>query len=242
MMSDQGLKDSIQQLNLIVPCYNPSDGWHNQLLERYQELERELSSWKMRLMLVNDGSTRGVDPSCIDHLRSSIEDFTYLSYDENQGKGFAIKHGLSQVTDGVIGFTDVDFPYETSCFLEMIQAIHHGADLIIGHRSSSYYEAIPWSRKVLSRGLKHIIRLLMRLPVTDTQSGLKLFTPEVSTIMASCTVNRYLFDLELVKRTHQAGLEVKSIPLTLRPNIEMPGMPPRIILQEMLTFIRLILS
>lgn len=229
------------RLDLVVPCYNPTEGWHLLLCERFEEVQQTLDV-DVRLILINDGSTRGVDAAHIQYLESRIDNMLIINEEDNRGKGHAVRLGMKHASADTYAFTDVDFPYETECLAQMYHAIQEcSGDIIIGHRTADYYRQIPVSRRLLSRTLKYMMKTLMRLPVQDTQSGLKFFNETGRDQLLLTTVDRYLFDLELIKSAHKSGLSICSIPVELRPGIVMPSISIRLLLHELGTFLSLML-
>ena len=75
----------------------------------------------------------------------------------------------------------------------------------------------PFLRKVLSYGYHLGAKILFRLPLTDTQSGIKIFKREVvEKILPRLLVKRYAMDIEMLavarylgfKRIYEAPIEV----------------------------------
>ncbi len=223
---------SSEYLDIVVPCFNPQSGWDKILVEQFLSLQQALPSTKLRCILVNDGSTKGVDAVHIAVLKESIEFFKYISYDKNRGKGYAIRAGIKEASSQIVAFTDIDFPYKISCFKEMIVRIEQGADLAIGYRTNSYYKKISTSRKLLSIGLRSIMKFFLQIPVTDTQSGLKVFNQNATKVVLDCKIDRYLFDMELVKLVARRRLHIDTVKLELRPGVILEPMSLRIVFTE----------
>ena len=53
-------------INIIIPLYNPHEGWENQFGDHLSELEQELKETEFTVILVNDGSTKAL--GSIEHL------------------------------------------------------------------------------------------------------------------------------------------------------------------------------
>jgi glycosyltransferase involved in cell wall biosynthesis len=51
---------STYTLSIVLPCYNPSQGWESNVLEEYRLLKAALPSEQIQLIVVNDGSTINV--------------------------------------------------------------------------------------------------------------------------------------------------------------------------------------
>ena len=74
----------------------------------------------------------------------------------------------------------------------------------------------PTLRRLLSIVFAAVNRLLFRLPIRETQTGLKAFRRQTlePALQAMETVG-YAFDLELLVRIHKAGGSMSTSPVTL---------------------------
>lgn len=223
---------SQQTLDIIVPCYNPPTAWASSVVRSYQKLSGLMPTVALRLIIVNDGSNNGKVKNEIDHFLQKIPNAIYVELKSNQGKGFAIKEGLKYSDTPFVAFTDIDFPYEEENIVAMYQQLQLGADIVIGSRNQQYYKKVPWFRKWLSKFFKEVIKIILRIPTTDTQAGLKAFSLKGKQIALQAETNRYLFDLELVKRAHKASLQFAYVPLNLKDNIVLSKMTWTILWKE----------
>ena len=71
----------------LIPSYEPDDA----LLKVVNELLEN----DFNVVVVNDGS----NPSFDEIFKQLPEQVHYLSYEVNQGKGYALKHGFSYIKD-----------------------------------------------------------------------------------------------------------------------------------------------
>ncbi len=211
-------------------------------MEQYHLLQLQLADTTLNCILVNDGSTLNMTPDDIDKLQESIPSLRYISYEENRGKGYAIRAGAKTSKSPIMAFTDIDFPYAPACFLRMYKTCVNGAAVVIGHRNDSYYHSIPKSRAWLSKGLRSLMKLFLNIPVSDTQSGLKFFNSDAKDVLLSTTINRYLFDLELIKMAARENLKIESVELSLREGAELGQMSLKILLTEFNNFIKVLLK
>jgi glycosyltransferase involved in cell wall biosynthesis len=233
----------LKNIDLIVPCFNPREGWHENFLEQFRALERAVEYMSIHCILVNDGSTIKIKSSEIEHIQNNISSFKYISLEKNQGKGSAIRSGLLHCKHDLFMFTDVDFPYFPEFAKTMIEHIENDHyDIMIGHRPAAYYKQIPILRRILSKSLRNLIKLVMNIPVADTQSGLKVFNRKGFDALLSTTIDGYLFDLEFIRIAAQKNLRIGSTELIMRPEIIQPQMSISALLQESQNFIKILLK
>lgn len=228
-------------LHIIVPCYNPHEGWEIQLARQVRGLQELLPEYRTTIILVNDASQSGVEEEQINYLKANITDFHYLTYTANQGKGFAVRHGVAAVNDGLILYTDIDFPYELESMCSIVRSLEKGNDIAIGTRDNEYYENTPQRRKWISKILRYIFRVIFRLPLTDTQCGLKGFNQAGKRVFMQTTINRFLFDMEFIAIASKTpGVRLEPVYVKLRNNIVFSRMSPKTLLKESWNFIKIL--
>lgn len=228
-------------LDIILPAYNPLPGWEDNVIGRFQSLEKALPAIKITLFIVNDGSHTLDEPSSLALLRKAIPDIQWISYNDNQGKGYALREGVKKSTGDYILYTDIDWPYTEESMIQLIKALMEGADAVIGTRDEGYYAHLPRSRRRISRLLRKINASFLRLKVDDTQAGLKGFTNKVKPVFLATSINRYLFDLEFIYllSSKKNNFKILGIPITLRSGITFSQMNRKILFQEARNFLKI---
>lgn len=228
-------------VSLVLPCYNPPPGWEQVVNSAYQTFSGQ-SGDTVELIVVMDGAT-GADASAgIAFLSDNIRSIKIIKYEQNRGKGYALRQGVGAATGNIIIYTDVDFPYTTQSLLEVYNGLRANEyDFGVGVKNEQYYEHVPPVRRTISRFLRALTRVFLALPITDTQCGLKGFTRPVAEIFLKTTIDRYLFDLEFVRNSFKSKqFRIKAIPVTLKENVRFRRMDYRILFPEMLNFARLL--
>ncbi len=227
-------------LSLILPCYNPPKGWAEHIIGELRQFAEQIGN-QPELILVIDGLTERIDPVEVQILQQGIPSLLIIQYEENQGKGYAIRQGVMQAAGDLIMYTDVDFPYNTDSLVKIYRALSSGScDVAIGVKNEAYYSKVPFVRRRISSMLQRLIKVLLPMPVTDTQCGLKGFHSHVRPVFESTTINRYLFDLEFVHKCYREKLRVLPVPIQLRPGVTFRRMPYSVLFTELFNFVRLL--
>jgi glycosyltransferase involved in cell wall biosynthesis len=157
----------------------------------------------------------------------------YFSYPANQGKGHAIRFGLSKTQADFYVFTDVDIPFGFDVIKEMYQNfIGSRTNLIIGTRHKEYFNMLPFKRKIISIALHNINYILTGFNVHDTQAGLKGFDNEAKKVFLVTTTNEFLFDLEFILLCLRKRLNYSFIKIYPRPGIKFSNFPASVIKRE----------
>ncbi len=219
-------------LSVVLPCYNPPATWESDVMGFYNDLKGIADRHDIQIILVNDGSTKNLDPRIINRLQKSIAHFEFISYPLNQGKGHALRKGITQATGKYIIYTDIDIPYTFNSFRKIYDALatHQVA---VGVRNNSYYHKIPKARLLISKILKSTLKIFFRLKTYDTQGGLKGMTQELRPVFLACKTNRYLFDLEFIFMASKANKDLLEVEVNLKDGVLMRKMNWKIIFQEL---------
>jgi len=230
-------------LNIIIPCYNPPLGWEKVVLFNYLSIQKELNQCSVGMVLVNDGSTQNVTTKNIDFLKENIGCFTYVDYPDNNGKGYALRKAVQFSQSEFNIFTDVDFPYEQESIIAIYEALFSGADVALGSRDNIYYSKTPFLRKIISKLFRKLMALFLKLKVTDTQCGLKGFNQKGKNEFLETTINRFLFDLEFIKRCGEKdGLTIQEVPVALKPDVVFSQVKIKILVTEFFNFVLILLK
>ena len=235
---------SIPDIDIILPCYNPSPGWDTAVLERLQMFRSQLPGKKIRVILVNDGSEYTKINDGITRLEAQAKDLLLLSYPTNMGKGFAIRTAVQRSTASVILYTDIDFPYTIDSMLKVLDPILNGeADVALAVRNQTYYTQLPRFRRWMSKVLRSLNRTVLGLHTSDTQGGLKAFSNNLRETFLQIRINRYLFDLEFIYLiSRKKDIRVKTIEADLREGIVMSPVRMKILFGEAMNFFKVLMK
>jgi glycosyltransferase involved in cell wall biosynthesis len=228
-------------VSVIFPCFNPPEKWAENLIQEYKTLSGKIPE-KIEFIVVVDGANDRIANS-LNLLSSEIPFFKLLEYAANRGKGFAVRKGMEMAKGEILIYTDVDLPYTTESIFKIYSSLkNRECELAVGIKNDSYYKQVPFARRLLSKGLRKLIKFFLSIPITDTQCGLKGFVKEVRVIFLKTTIDRYLFDLEFIRLAYKFKYKIMPIQITLKENVHFRSMNYRILIPEMTNFMRLILK
>jgi glycosyltransferase involved in cell wall biosynthesis len=228
------------ELSIVLPCYNPPKDWDKIVVESIIELEKRTHQ-KIYLIVVNDGSiTKNID-SAFNYITSKLDRFKGISYSENRGKGYALRHGMEQTKTDLIIYTDIDFPYTLESIEAMFAELQKGTDVALGHRGKEYYKKTPWFRKVISKTLRWFLKTFLRLPTDDSQCGIKGFNQSGKQAFIDTKIDRFLFDLEFIKLASRRKMNCKIVKVILKPDVVFSKVNMKILATESLNFFKVLL-
>ena len=203
---------------LIVPCFRPATGWGQRLIERFTAFAKTQPG-EVHVCLVHDGTPGGLDIDQLATVQAAIPALTYIDLPTNQGKGFALRAGMAAAPAAdVYVYTDIDLPYTLDSMQRVVADVRAHGGVAAGERFEDYYEGVPGFRKGLSRAHRVLMRTAFRLPVSDSQAGLKAFDATGRKIFLETKVNRFLVDLDFIARC-RGQVDVRPVQVALRPDI-----------------------
>jgi dolichol-phosphate mannosyltransferase len=197
---------------MVVPTYNEVDN----LAEVVARVRR--CTPDVDLLVVDDSSPDGTG-ALADTLAGDDPRVLVLHRAAKEGLGAAYVAGFRAALDAgydVIGEMDADGSHQPEQ-LPLLLAALADADLVIGSRWVPGGSVVnwPWYRRALSRAGNLYTRLLLGIPVRDATAGFRLFRRETLETVDVGQVQSlgYVFQVELVSRTLQAGLRVVEVPI-----------------------------
>ena len=231
----------MQTIDLILPCYNPPRDWPETVHTYFERLQALLPGVELRLTVANDGSERHVDTEAQERLRRYIPAAQITGYEKNRGKGYALRHAVRQCTAPYIIYTDYDFPFEPESIKNVAAALLGHADVVVGNRSSSYYEQLPLKRKIMSKVSRCLNKYLLRIPACDTQGGLKGFSRKGREVFLQTKIDQFLFDTEFVfKACRRKDLAWQVVPIRTREGVVFSNMGAKVLRKELKNFLRIL--
>lgn len=193
------IKNKMKKYNLsiVIPAYNESLRINETLLDLNNYLNAQNYSWE--IIVVSDGSTDNTN-EIVENLKRKIKNLNLVSYARNKGKGFATKTGIKKAQGQWVLFMDAD----NSTNIREIKKFWKKTDkfgVLYGSRSLPDKETKriqPIQRKIISRLSNWLIRKQLKINITDTQCGFKLFkNKQANKIFDKITIDRFGFDIEI---------------------------------------------
>ena len=202
-------------LSIVVPAYNEAARLGTSLrviLDYLNDIEADTE-----LIVVDDGSD---DQTAVVAERAIVEcgavSARVIRYEQNRGKGYAVRTGLLAAGANIALFSDADLSTPITETPRMVDPIRKGeCDLTFGSRAldrSLIGVHQPWRREQGGRVFNLIVRLATGLPFWDTQCGFKAFRMDVCRpLIEAAQIERFGFDVELIYLAHLARLRVREI-------------------------------
>ncbi len=228
-------QDPDLDLTVVVPYFNPGDRVRQTIDELVHTLRTTPATFEV--IAVSDGSTDGSEHS-LDGLPSDVVRTVRL--DHNSGKGEALRVGFTMGRGRFLGFIDADgdLPPEQIAVLAAFATASAGGagasdasgasrgtpatpppDVVLGTKRHPDSDVVyPPLRRLYSWLWQQAVRVLFRLQVRDTQTGLKLVRRDVlADVLPRMLEKRFAFDLELlVVARHLGYRRFVGVPVRIR--------------------------
>lgn len=232
---------AIPEIAIVMPFYNPGADWLKNFVACSKMLNEELAgNAKLKYIIVNDGSYNADLDKEVMRLCVQMDNLSYVTYKQNAGKGHALREGVKASGCQYTITMDIDFPYANKDVTNIISLLLRGFDVVTGKRDAKYFNNLPFERKIISKTFILMNRLFFKLPVYDTQAGIKGFSEKGKTVFLQTTISRFLADTEFIMRAHQQGLSLEVIPIHLRRGIVFSNFGSNTIITELKNFLKLV--
>ena len=181
------------KISLCIPMYNEGSIIESTLNAVSEYMEANFDDYEV--LFSDDGST--------DNCRRAVEGFPNeriraVGYEENKGKGAAIRHGVMSAVGDIIIFTD--------------------CDAVIGSRNLTEdgYEGYTPLRKLASKTYIKCLALAAGFKLSDSQCGFKCFRRGTAhRIFSECAVNGFAFDFEVLIKANNMGAKILEMPVKI---------------------------
>jgi dolichyl-phosphate beta-glucosyltransferase len=203
-------------VSVIVAAYNEETRLPATLHRIAEYLNQQ--GMLFEIIVVDDGSTDRTF-SVSHELTSQFANLSIIRYEENKGKGYALRTGVAASRGDIVLLTDADLSTpieELSRLLPFLK--EKKCEVVIGTRALELSRIIrrqPWWRQCMGRIFNKVVRLFVLDGFSDTQCGFKLFTGDAARrLFGEARINRFAFDVEILALALKRNYRVLEVPIT----------------------------
>ena len=201
------------KLSVIVPVYN----------ERHlvRELLRRVfatplpSVGELEVIVVDDGSTDGTR-DILRALATEEKSLVYIEHERNQGKGGALRTGISAATGDLIVFQDADLEYDPRDLARLVRPfVEDGADVVYGSRflPSDRRRVLYFRHTLGNRFLTFLSNWFTDLNLTDMETCYKMFrAPLLKSIPIRS--NDFAIEPEITAKVAKRECRIFEVPIS----------------------------
>ena len=169
------------------------------------------------IIFSNDGSKDGCGKAVEEMNLPCVR---VVGYEQNRGKGYAVRVAMLAAEGDIVMFTDADLAYGTDVIKRVYDTFieNPNADMVIGSRnlSADGYEGYTAIRKLASKMYIKVLSIVGGFKLSDSQCGCKAFTgAAVKKIFSLCEVDRFAFDFEALLLVQKIGGKIGEMPVKI---------------------------
>jgi glycosyltransferase involved in cell wall biosynthesis len=203
------------ELTIIVPAFNEA----NRLADGMKRFEAAVDDGAVdvkstEVLVIDDGSTDQTAATART-LLAGLPHHRVVSLPANQGKGAAVRTGVSLARGACTAYMDADMAIDPRAIRQLLDALRT-SDLAIGSRAlpESMVDGTYAMRAVMGRLFNRLVTAGTGLGLLDTQCGFKAFrTPAARLLFHLVRIDRFAFDVEILARARRLGLRITEIPV-----------------------------
>jgi glycosyltransferase AglD len=198
-------------LSVVLACYNEAEHLLASFSEIRETLER--AGRPFEVIFVDDVSRDGTRAILQEIVAAHPHlDLRVLLHEANRGRGATVTDGFRAARGEIAGYLDVDLEVHSRYIPSLVQAIEKGADVATLRRIYAL-QVLSLDRYVMSRGYSFLVRLLLGVPLRDTETGFKFFRrATVLPLLDEIEDTGWFWDTEFMVRAVRRGLRVVEVP------------------------------
>lgn len=193
---------------MIIPAYNETERLGRTVKEVHDFLS--IRKFEFQITIVNDGSTDKTFQKILS-LMSQMKNISVISYENNKGKGYAVRQGLLQAkyktcvvldADNSVSITELDYFFEASESYTIFKN-----PFIYGDREQVVSQ--PIHRIILGKIFKVLVWMTTGI-YADTQCPFKILNIDKQ-IIKELTIDGFAYDVELFYVLKKHGINGRSM-------------------------------
>ncbi len=192
------------KLSVIVPVYN-EEATVKKILQKLLKV-----SVIGEIIVVDDGSTDGTKKILDAQKSKKIKVYRQ----QNQGKGSAVRLGLSKVSGKYVLIQDADLEYDPQDIKHLLQNLDRdGVEVVYGSRFLGPHSNLLFWHRVGNRFLNDLVNLLYNTTLSDMETCYKLIPTD---LMKELDLKTNGFDLEpeITCKILKRGIKIFEVPIS----------------------------
>jgi glycosyltransferase involved in cell wall biosynthesis len=198
-------------LSIIIPVYNEA----KTLTAILSRVESQAVPLKKEIILVDDCSKDGTR-----RILKRLEktgNYKIAYHSKNQGKGAAVRTGLSRAAGDIVLIQDADLEYDPGDYPKLLQPILDGkTEVVYGNRFWKTRKGKHFTYRLHTlgnKGLSVLTSILFFSSVHDMETCYKVFTRKVLKKLPKLHANRFELEPEITAKILKSGFRILEVPI-----------------------------
>ena len=205
-------------LSIIVPCFNEGPTFESSVKKIIGVAKNLEKTWE--IIFVEDKSVDGTKIP-VEKITKKYKNIYAIFHKKNEGRGKCVAEGIKKATGEICGYLDVDLEVSANYIPIFIESIGEGNDMAVATRFYERGGLKSLNRFFASRGYSQVVRLVLNLPLSDTEAGYKFFNRKRILPVLSKVKNKHWFwDTEICAQAHYNGLKIIEIPVIFKRRLD----------------------
>ncbi len=199
-------RHEVRSVSAMFPCYNDAPTIGGLVDQVYAALTALVPI--VEVIVVNDGST-DASRDVLDTMATDRPWLRVIHHPQNRGYGQALISGFTAARHDWIFYTDGDAQYDAREAALLVPLATSSIDIVQGYKVG---RGDPWYRKIIGRFYHHVVKLMFRLRVRDTDCDFRLFRRRLFTD-APLTSSSGVICVEMMFRFQRLGARFVEAPV-----------------------------
>ncbi len=193
--------ETFKKLSIVIPAYNEGRTIHL-ILDKIKCVSL-INYIEKEVIIVNDCSRDNTEEAILRYMSLNPDlPIVYYKHEVNQGKGAALRTGISKATGQYVIIQDADLEYDPKEYNLLLTPILDGyADVVFGSRfmGGNPHRILFFWHTIGNKFLTFLSNMLTNLNLTDMETCYKIFNRKViqSIILQE---NRFGFEPEITAK------------------------------------------
>ena len=209
----------IRSISIVFPCYNESDRLKHTFKD-IKKFEKKKITNNFEIIFVNDGSSDNTFQILEKYKNENAKinkKIKIVSYQNNKGKGYALKKGIKIAKFDWILTLDADISVSITQLSDWIKHnkinkekfVYFGSRNLIGSNIK-----FKMYRKLIGLIFVKIIKILFSINLSDTQCGFKLYKKTIAKkLFLNLKMLDFTHDIEIVLKSKKKGYKIQELPV-----------------------------